>query len=195
MLPGHRSKPHLSGLPCDGASKCRGAAGTRLRWSVVFRAVKQRRATVNAGRAARKCFRRALLSVIVGNCSHAPSSGQRGTCSVPGASGRGVAVPCSETASTGALTPLKPPPSLPRDGRAGHACGFALSHNLKVDRNGPWRAVRTFARHGRQSEAHAARASPASCLSWPPTHTGRLELGTTLRVTPGAAPARCGEAA
>ena len=32
-----------------------------------------------------------------------------------------------------------------------------LSHNLKADRNGPWSAVRTFARHGGQSEAHAAR--------------------------------------
>ena len=53
-----------------------------------------------------------------------------------------------------------------------------LSHNLKADRNGPWSAVRAFARHGGQSEAHAARALPASCLSWPPTQAGRLELGT-----------------
>ena len=68
------------------------------------------------------------------------------------------------------------------------------SFNLKAERIGPWSAVRTLARHGRQSEVHAARALPKSCLSWPPTQAGRLELGT-LGVTPGAAPTRCGEAA
>ena len=88
-----------------------------------------------------------------------------GTCLVSGASRLGVAMPCSETAPAGALKPRKPPPSLPRDGRAGHECGFALSHNLKADRSGPWSAVRTYARHGGQSDAHAARALPESCLS------------------------------
>ncbi len=38
-----------------------------------------------------------------------------------------MAVPCSVTAPTGALKPRKPPLSLPRDGRAGHECGFALT--------------------------------------------------------------------
>ena len=62
-------------------------------------------------------------------------------------------MPCLESAPTGALKPRKPPPSLPRDGQAGHECGFALSHNLKTDRNGPWSAVRTCARHGEQKQS------------------------------------------
>ena len=40
-----------------------------------------------------------------------------------------------------------------------------LSHNLKADRNGPWSAVRAFARHGEQSRAHARLAGELLVLA------------------------------
>ena len=78
---------------------------------------------------ARCSLRLALMCVIDWNCSSASSSDQVGSCGLSGASKLGVAVSCSETAPTMALKLRKPPPSLPRDGRPDHECGFALTQS------------------------------------------------------------------
>ena len=78
-------------------------------------------------------------------------------------------MPCSETAPTGALTPRKPPPSLPRDGRAGRECGFALTQ----PQSRPQRALECCANAG--TARKATRSARCARLA------GELLLGARAR--------------